>query len=158
MIKFYDGTVDERPTLRTSVSGGFVYAHQMNKDGSVDAICYDDLEYGKEVREADVIVDATDFDYDLEERREAFERIGKSAIVANIGDIVEIFKGKKFPIGKQVVVKNKARWYVPNAYNKIWTDYIVFEEDGEEHKVDCGNAKIVDNVRIRQCRVDGLAY
>ena len=156
MIKYYDGRVDTRPTLTTEVSGGFVYAIQMNKDGSTEAICYDDLEYGAEVREADVCVDANDFDYDLNERYLAYNRLGKEGIYAKVGDVVKIIKGRKYAKNIEFTVSKINRYSIPGTYGHKVIIYLC--DINNEYRVDAFNTLIVDNERIKFCREHGEQY
>lgn len=146
MIKYYNGEIDERHTLRTTVNGGRVYAIQINSDGSKDPVCYDDLDYGKDRREADVIIDATEEDYKLEQIWEAKYRIGKDGIIAKVGDIVKVVKGRKFDKGLVLEVINDSIYVVDGTYGHKQVRYLHFKDsNGNINKIIAENTKIIGN-------------
>ena len=155
MIKFYNGEVDTRHTLRTTVNGGRVYAIQINSDGSKDPVCYDNLDYDRDRREADVIIDATEEDYRLEQICEAKYRLGQSGLQAQVGDFVKVVKGKKFDKGMILEVINNSIYAVNGTYGHKQVRYLHFKDkDGNINKIIAENTKIIGNKLLEELESD----
>lgn len=155
MIKYYNGKIDERHTLRTTVNGGRVYAIQINPDGSKDPVCYDDYDYDRDRREADVVIDATEEDYRLEQIWEAKYRIGKEGFLAHVGDIVKVVKGRKFDKGLVLEVINDSIYVVDGTYGHKQVRYLHFKDkDGNINKIIAENTKIIGNKLLEELESD----
>ena len=155
MIKYYNGEIDERHTLRTTVNGGRVYAIQINPDGSKDPVCYDDYDYDRDRREADVVIDAAEEDYRLEQIWEAKYRIGKGGTIAKVGDIVKVVKGRKFDKGLVLEVINNSIYVVNGTYEHKQVRYLHFKDkDGNINKIIAENTKIIGNKLLEELESD----
>lgn len=88
--------------------------------------------------------------------RRKTDRIGESGYYAEIGDIVEVVKGRKFPIGMKMVVAgvyNGYPKYVSPTYTAFAEDVIMFYDEGFK------KAYIsIDNVRIIATEHEGDEY
>lgn len=145
MIKYYDGRVDERHTFRTEIGNGYVYAIQLNKDGSTQSVIIDDIDYGKEFRVGEAVVDATADDYKLHEIYLARRRIGGNGILAREGDIVKVVAGRKLPIGTTFTVFSTNRYYIPGTNNTKWIDYLEYIKNRTLYRCVAKNCIIINS-------------
>ena len=137
-FRYYDGKVDERYCIGLDCSGGLCEAIMVNDDYSTDRILYDDYDR-QDARKGEPKVDCPREIRLLVREKEV---LGQNGYYAEPGDIVEVVKGRKYPIGMKmavVCVRNYA-----NDYSRGWKprDELFFgSENGYE-------AIAPENVRI----------
>ena len=116
MIKFYDGTVDSRPTLETK---GFTYcsALQLNPDGTKQWVFYKDLD---DVRyeSADATIDATP---------EVLEQYRRARREFASGDVVKVNRGRKM-VGEVKTIKFLSTYRPQGTYGWSDLEYLHFTD------------------------------
>ena len=80
-------------------------------------------------------------------------RIGKSGLYAEIGDVVEVVKGRKYPVGMKMVVCDFTAWCKYDTDNFLYHSgrsfqaygdkQIVFGGEGKMEKINADNVKII---------------
>ena len=116
MIKFYDGTVDSRPTLDIK---GFTYcsALQLNEDGTAQWVFYKDLD--------DVRYDGADVNIDATPEQLKQYRQAKREFVN--GDVVRINRGRKM-VGEVKTVTGTSTYRPQGSYGWSDTEYLHFSD------------------------------
>ena len=136
VFRYYDGRVDERYCIDMDCRGGHCHAIMVNDDYTTDEIFYDDLDYGKEVRIGDPYIDCPEDVRALVREKKVF---GESGWFAETGDIVEVIKGKKYPVGMKMAVID----FKEVRYNGYLTLYITFGSEKGIERIDADNVKII---------------
>lgn len=155
MIIWKTGKVDERHVLNVSFSNtGTEYAIVANGDGTFEGVFlaryesiggWDDPIVG-ETFTKDYCRDATQKDYD-DYCQFRFDNAYKDQIgcLAIPGMTVEVFKGRKYPIGSRFIVDRKQDYTIPGTYGRgVITNLYCHDENGDPFRVDAMNCKIVD--------------
>lgn len=127
-FRYYDGTYEPRPCIDLLYCGGICYAKMVNDDLTFENVYYDDADYGAERRLADPRIDASE---------ELIERVRQAHIVgkmphftgmeyqsARAGDVVEVVKGRKYPVGQKIVIAKTFEYFV-HSYDRVGITYIV---------------------------------
>ncbi len=136
VFRYYDGRVDERYCIGTDYRGGFCYAEMVNDDYTTEEIFYDDLDYGREVRIGDPCIDCPKEVRALVREKEV---LGECGWYAHRGDIVEVIKGKKYPIGMKMAVIDCKEV----RFGSHMTLQIIFGSEKGIERIDADNVKII---------------
>ena len=75
------------------------------------------------------------------------DRIGECGLLAEVGDIVEVVKGRKYPIGMRMVVNGFYSYRYHNGYGV--DPQIVFGGEGKLEKINAENVKIIAKTEER---------
>ena len=81
-------------------------------------------------------------------------RLGKGGIYAEVGDIVEVVKGRKYPIGMRMVVDGFDAWCKYASRDGRFCAYgdkqIVFGGEGKMESINADNVKIIAQTEDRK--------
>lgn len=139
MIHYYNGKKDERECVDI-LGGTLVHAVMVNDDYSLDRVLIDDYDY-QDGRVGNAKIDASD---ETCAKVRAKLMLGEMPYNAperykgvRAGDIVEVVKGRKYPIGMTITVKEYTNYRTP-FYDVI--PYIV-GTDGEF--IQAKNCKVI---------------
>ena len=135
-FNYYDGRVDKRYCVGTRCSGGYCYAIMVNDNYTTEEIYYDDIEYDTSRRIGEPHIDCPDNIAILV--REIIVS-GQDGWSAEKGDIVEVVKGTKFPIGMKMSVID----FESTNYKGHKMLYITFGSEKGIEKIAADNVKII---------------
>lgn len=139
-FRYYDGRVDERYCLTAECRGGLCIAVMVNDDLTTDEILYDDYDYQSSRRIGEPRVDCPE---DIRIKVREKKVLGESGVLSQPGDVVEVVKGRKYPIGMKLVVSDVK----DGGYNRYRGYYvsstIVFGSEKGIEEIDVSNVRII---------------
>lgn len=139
-FNYYDGSVDKRYCLTTECRGGFCYAIMVNDNYTTEEIYYDDIEYDTSRRIGEPHIDCP-----REVRVLVREKavLGQDGHRADVGDIVEVVKGRKYPKGMKMSVVRVIEGHFNNRYGHYVKSCVMFGSENGYESIDSDNVRII---------------
>lgn len=159
MIIYKDGTYDDRKVISVYSDGIYddLLMMVVNKDGTYSELPiltyfstgYLDpiLEAENHTNEIEMVYEDAKFDdikafYEHKKAEKIAELDARSCYAFDKGDEVEVFKGRKVPIGTQFTIHGIDRFDVPGTYGHQYTLYAFGKVDGKWVKTNVENLKL----------------
>lgn len=148
-LRYYDGSIDERECIAIECNSLSCKAIMVNPDYTTERVEYDNLDY-QDGRKGEPKIDATS---------ETMNRVREKALLGHMpsflrfgpwrdvhpGDVVEVVKGRKYPKGTLITIKETYVYTISGTYGHGDIDYIL-GTNGE--KVACNNCIVKSCVDV----------